>query len=201
MIKGFDSITFNSLFTLTKGKKLIKSKLDSPNCNKLFIFTNNFNSPNITTMPFISVYLHCIWSTKYRIPFLHSYNVRKQVWNHIKDNAASKGIFIDHVNGHKDHCHCLISLCSNQEIEFVVKLIKGECSHWINDKKIIGAGPEEYQGYDFDWQDEYYAVSISRSALPTVRNYIKFQERHHKKQSFKDEIEFLENYHGFVKHR
>ena len=39
---------------------------------------------------------------------------------------------MDVVNGYSDHCHCLISLSSNQNIENIVQLIKGESSYWIN---------------------------------------------------------------------
>ena len=39
---------------------------------------------------------------------------------------------MDVVNGYSDHFHCLISLSSNQNIENIVQLIKGESSYWIN---------------------------------------------------------------------
>ena len=62
------------------------------------------------TMAFIKVYIHFIWSTKNRVPFLDSSELRKKVWEHIKENAKEKGIFIDTINGYQEHCHCLISL-------------------------------------------------------------------------------------------
>ena len=49
----------------------------------------------------------------------------------------------------------------------------------------------------FQWQDEYFAVSVSESQVDTVRNYIRNQEDHHKKKSFKEEYdEFIQKY-GF----
>jgi putative transposase len=57
---------------------------------------------------------------------------RITVWKHIKENATEKGIFIDMINGYSDHCHCLISLRSDLNIEKVIQLIKSESSHWIN---------------------------------------------------------------------
>ena len=59
-------------------------------------------------MPFLKVYIHCVWSTKNRIPYLHSKEIRLTVWNHIRENAREKGIFIDFINGYSDHCHCLV---------------------------------------------------------------------------------------------
>ncbi|HTM64696.1 MAG TPA: transposase [Flavipsychrobacter sp.] len=51
----------------------------------------------------------------------------------------------------------------------------------------------------FEWQDEYFAVSVSESILDRVREYIKNQEEHHRKKTFQEEYdEFLKRY-GFQK--
>ena len=138
-------------------------------------------------MPFVKVYIHIVWSTKNRIPFLNSKDLRINVWKHIKQNANEKGIFIDVVNGYSDHCHCLISLSTNQTIEKVVQLIKGESSFWINKNNLT----EE----KFAWQDEYFTVSVSESMIEKVRNYIINQEKHHLTKSFSEEYEeFISKY-------
>lgn len=140
-------------------------------------------------MPFVKVYLHCVWSTKNRIPYLDSIELRQKVWNHIKENAIQKGIYIDFINGYADHCHCLISLGVDQNIQKVMQLIKGESSFWINKNELT---KEKFQ-----WQEEYFAVSVSESILDKVREYIKNQEEHHKKKSFQEEYdEFILKY-GF----
>lgn len=113
------------------------------------------------------------------------------MWHHIKENAEKKGIFVDFVNGCNDHCHCLVSLGVNQTIQDTIKLIKGESAFWANKNKLIDA--------KFEWQDEYYAVSVSESMIGTVRNYIKNQEEHHAKKTFEAECdEFVDKY-GFEK--
>lgn len=72
-------------------------------------------------------------------------------------------------------------------------LIKGESSFWINKH---GLTKEK-----FEWQDEYFAVSVSESQLNRVREYIKNQENHHQKKSFQNEYdEFISKY-GFVLHK
>lgn len=119
--------------------------------------------------------------------------MRETVWNHIKSNAKDKKIYIDQINGHAEHCHCLISLSSDQTIEKIMQLIKGESSFWINQQKIT----EE----KFEWQDEYYAVSVSESVLNKVREYIRNQEAHHQHKSFHDELdEFIRKF-GFKEFR
>ncbi len=142
-------------------------------------------------MPFVKVYIHFVWSTKNRVPYLDTKELRAKVWNHIKENAKKKGIFIDFVNGYSDHCHCLVSLGADQSMQKVMQLIKGESSFWINKN---GLTKEK-----FEWQDEYYAVSVSESVLPKVRAYIKNQEEHHKKKTSQAEFNEFILKHGFQK--
>ena len=68
-----------------------------------------------------------------------------------------------------------------------MQLIKGESSHWINQQKLTLE--------KFEWQDEYFAVSVSESMVDRVRNYIKNQEVHHAKKTFQEEYDlFFERY-------
>lgn len=111
------------------------------------------------------------------------------MWLHVKENSVKKNIFIDHINGYTDHCHCLISLGVDQDIKTVLQLLKGESSNWFNKQELIKE--------KFEWQDEYFAVSVSQSVLEKVRAYIRNQEEHHKTKTFKQEYdEFIEKY-GF----
>ena len=138
-------------------------------------------------MAYVKIYIHFIWSTKNREQFLNTPELRTKVWNHILENAKSKGIYIDFINGFSDHCHCLISLGIDQSVQSIIQLIKGESSYWINKNKLTK--------YKFEWQDEYFALSVSESMLDKVRDYIKNQEEHHKKKSFQDEYnDFIKKY-------
>ena len=144
-------------------------------------------------MPFVKVYIHFVWSTKNRIPYLNSKEIRTAMWQHIKANGEIKGIFIDFVNGYQEHCHCLVSLGTEQTISKIMQLIKGEAANWFNKQNFIKE--------KLEWQDEYFAVSVSESILNTVREYIKNQEAHHGKKTFQQEYEeFIVKY-GFQKFR
>ena len=102
-------------------------------------------------------------------------------------NCKEKEIFLQVINGHTDHLHCLISLGKDQSVSKITQLIKGESSFWINQNNLT---PEK-----FSWQDDYFAVSVSESQIEAVINYIKNQERHHSKKSFNEEIEeFMTKY-------
>ena len=131
-------------------------------------------------MPWIKVWVHFVWSTKNHEPYLTD-EIRQKVFQHIRENARAKGIYIDYINGYVDHIHCLISLGADQTLEKIMQLIKGESSFWINKNNV--------SRIKFAWQDEYFAASISPSEIPAVRRYIANQEKHHRKTSFKDEIE------------
>ena len=144
-------------------------------------------------MPFVNVYIHTVWSTKNRVAFLSTKEMRQKVWQHIRENTQKKGVFIDFINGYSDHCHCLISLGVDQSIQKIMQLIKGESSYWINKQKLTSN--------KFEWQDEYFAVSISKSMIDRVRNYIKNQESHHKTKSFKEEYDVFIDRYQFEKHK
>ena len=135
-------------------------------------------------MPWVKVWIHFVWSTKNREPYL-SDEIRQKVFQHIRENAREKNIHLDFINGYTDHVHCLISLGTDQTIEKIMQLIKGESSFWVNKNYLCKT--------KFEWQDEYFAVSVSESILESVRNYIANQEAHHRMKSFDEEFE------GFMK--
>jgi putative transposase len=138
------------------------------------------------SMAYVQNWLHCVWGTKKKIPFITSQN-KIEIMTHIRENAKDKGIYIDFINGHNEHIHCIISLSADQALTKVMQLIKGESSFWIN-KHSITKGK-------FEWADEYFAVSISESQLDKVREYIKNQEEHHRIKTWEQEYdEFLQKY-------
>ena len=137
-------------------------------------------------MPFIKIWIHLVWATKERTPLLTK-DIRQQVFAHIRENAKTKNIHLDFVNGYIDHVHCLISLNAEQNIAKLIQLIKGESSFWINKNNLCKE--------KFEWQDGYFAVSVSESGVNNVREYIKNQEEHHQKKTFQQEYdEFMEKY-------
>lgn len=139
-------------------------------------------------MPFLNIYLHIIWSTKNRMKIITK-ELKPLLIDHIKSNAKEKGIFILAINCVQDHIHLLISLGADQTIGKNVQLIKGESSHWINKNKILRG--------KFGWQDDYIAVSVSKSILEKVKKYISNQEEHHRIKSFSEEFEEFREKYGF----
>ncbi|HEY6906973.1 MAG TPA: IS200/IS605 family transposase [Ignavibacteriaceae bacterium] len=137
-------------------------------------------------MSWVRIWAHIVFTTKNRDKIL-SEAIRHQVFEHIKQNAKEKNIWIDTVNGYLEHIHCLVSLNREYSISKTSQLIKGESSRWINSTALMGG--------KFYWQDDYWAVGVSESHLDSVREYIKNQEAHHRVKSFSEEIsEFMAKY-------
>ena len=68
-----------------------------------------------------------------------------------------------------------------------MKNAKAKSSKWVNENKLLK--------HRFEWQVGFGSFSYSRSHIDAVYKYIQNQERHHHKQSFKEEyIEMLEKY-------
>jgi REP element-mobilizing transposase RayT len=132
--------------------------------------------------------IHAVWGTKNREPLL-SKELRSKVIEHIIENARTKDIFIDRINGYTEHLHCLIGLHADMSIAKAMQLIKGESAFWLNRQNFMKS--------KFEWADEYFAVSVSPSNLNKVRAYIDRQEEHHKGRTFQQEYEEFFNTYRF----
>ncbi len=88
---------------------------------------------------------------------------------------------MDSIGGGQEHIHLLISLGAEERIAEIAQLLKGESSFWINKQDLI-------QG-KFEWQDDYYVVSVGENELSRIRRYILNQDEHHRKKSFSEEYQ------------
>lgn len=139
-------------------------------------------------MAYVKVMIHAVWGTKRHVPIFDD-DILQKLIEHIKENAKEKQIFIDTINGHTNHIHCLFGLNADISIAKTMQLIKGESAFWINKQNLLKM--------KFEWADEYFAVSVSESVVPKVRTYIKNQGEHHKKKNWTQEYEeFIRSY-GF----
>lgn len=140
-------------------------------------------------MSWVRIWVHLVFSTKNRFPYLDSKELRFKVFDYIKQKSEEQAIWLDCVNGYQEHAHCLISLGKVQSISQVAQLIKGGSAFWINNNKLTEG--------KFIWQDDYWAVSVGESHVQAVRNYIHKQEEHHRSFSFNKEIDTFSNKYGF----
>ncbi len=133
-------------------------------------------------MPYLKVWIHFVWATKYRMPILIP-SVRRQIFAHMHETASKKKIWLDSVGGYLDHVHALVVLRGTQSLSQIAGALKGESSHWANE---VGLLPVQVK-----WQADYAAFSVSESGVYAVRRYIRNQEDHHRKKTMVQEFEAL----------
>lgn len=138
------------------------------------------------------IWIHLIFSTKDRLPFIHS-SFESELYERIK-----KKLIVDFesyasvINGTDNHVHILLKQSPNYAIKDIVKNLKGESSHWINKNDFIKS--------KFAWQPGYAAFAISIDKVDVVKKYIDNQKYHHKKLSYIDEVRRFMKIYGFDKY-
>ena len=131
----------------------------------------------------IKVWIHAIFGTKDKFSLI-KYSFESKLHNHIKEKLENElDCKVRNINGTEDHIHILFLLSPNYSLKDIFQNIKGESSHWINQSDFIK--------YKFAWQTGYGAFSVSESMISEVEKYIANQKDHHKKITFKEEIDML----------
>lgn len=139
-------------------------------------------------MPYVSSHFHIVYSTKGREPSIPE-KIQPKLWAYMAGIAANHGMRALAIGGIENHVHALISLPATMSLAKAVQVLKANSSRWIN----------EARRPRFEWQEGYFACSVSRSQLPRVSKYIASQHEHHKKRDFAAEIALLLKKHGFEK--
>ncbi|MBL7745241.1 MAG: IS200/IS605 family transposase [Chitinophagaceae bacterium] len=133
------------------------------------------------------IWIHAIWSTKERFPFIIP-SVELNVHAFMQKDLEELDCPVRAINGMPDHVHCLFLLNPQKAIADLIKQVKGSSSHWINDQDLIKA--------KFSWQMGYAAYSVSESSLEKVQGYILNQKEHHCKVTFQKEYDEFIRVHG-----
>ena len=133
-------------------------------------------------------YLHAIFSTKERRPYLQDLAFRKSLYAYL--GAISKNLECAPlcVGGVEDHVHILFRLGRTITQADWIRELKRASSVWIN------AQPTQLG--KFSWQSGYACFSVSASNLDAVASYIANQQAHHHKASFQDELRAILKKHG-----
>jgi len=135
------------------------------------------------------IWIHSIWSTKDRSPFLIE-EKRKIIIPHLRDQFKVMNCEVRIINGIEDHLHSLFLINSKKSLSETIKNIKGESSRWINEKKLFDT--------KFSWQVGYAAFSVSESLLKKSELYIRDQADHHNEMNFDEELKRLLEKHNLL---
>ncbi|HET6428965.1 MAG TPA: IS200/IS605 family transposase [Phycisphaerae bacterium] len=138
-------------------------------------------------MSYMSLYYHIVFSTKERRSFLSDQllpRVVKYIGGIIRqmDGQLLEG------DGMPDHVHLAAIMHPTCSIADFLRTLKTNSTRWIHETFSDMA--------TFAWQEGYAAFTVSPSALPAVKTYIRTQKEHHREISFVDELKALLDKHG-----
>ena len=122
--------------------------------------------------------LHIVFAVKGRENLLTSKH-SEELYKYISGIIKNKNQKLFAINGMSDHVHILCSIDPKIAISDLVRDIKNNSSKFINEKNW-------FRG-KFMWQEGFGVFSFSRSQRSNVIAYIKNQEMHHKKRTFREE--------------
>jgi len=135
---------------------------------------------------YTQIHIQFVFAVKYRDGILNS-SFKGELYQYISGILKPHNHKLLAINGMPDHIHIFIGMRPTQSISDLMQDIKGSSSKWINEKKFLNR--------KFEWQEGYGAFSYSKSHVNSVINYIKNQEEHHKKESFREEyLTFLKKF-------
>ena len=127
------------------------------------------------------VYIHLVFSTKERRPFLRDPWLRASVHGYLGEISKRLDCPPIEVGGVEDHIHLLARFGRTITQAEWIKELKRISNEWLKEQGIP----------DFRWQGGYADFSVSQSNLEDVKAYILRQEEHHRKTSFQDELRAL----------
>jgi REP element-mobilizing transposase RayT len=87
------------------------------------------------------------------------------------------------INGMPDHVHVLAKLRPDEAVSDLIRDLKANATGWMH--KVL---PELSE---FRWQNGYGGFTVCQSQVERVGLYIRRQDHHHQKISFKDEFTTL----------
>ncbi len=134
------------------------------------------------------IWIHAIFGTKFRDSLILP-QFEPKIHAHMKVQLEEDlGCRVRAINGTGDHVHALFLLNPNFAVKDILKNLKGESSHWVNQ--------ERFSQRKFAWQTGYAAYSVRESDLPVVQKYIQNQKEHHRKKSYLEECKEIALEHG-----
>lgn len=129
------------------------------------------------------IYLHVVFSTKNRVPYLRDPTIREDLFGYLKGTCDGLHCPSIRTGGWEDHIHILCRFGRTISVADFLKEVKVASSSWLKlQDKRLG---------DFHWQAGYGAFSLSPSHIGGAIEYIKNQDEHHRTVSFQEEFRRL----------
>jgi len=127
---------------------------------------------------FSQIYIQTVFAVSERQSLI-KHDFKEELYKYITGIVRNQGQKLITINGMPDHIHILIGLRPAMALADLVKEIKTDSTKFVNKRRFVRGR--------FSWQEGYGAFSYGHSQLDTIIRYIQNQERHHQRQSFRDE--------------
>ena len=127
---------------------------------------------------FSQIYIQTVFAVSNRQALIKP-EFKEELFKYITGIVRNQGQKLIAINGVADHIHMLIGLRPAMALADLVQEVKVDSTNFINKHKWIRGR--------FSWQEGYGAFSYGHSQLDTVIRYIRNQEKHHQKSSFRSE--------------
>jgi putative transposase len=128
---------------------------------------------------YTSLHYHIFFSTKHREPWINK-EWRDRLWEYLGGTIRGLGGHAHQIGGIADHVHLAVGLKPTHTLSKVLQALKKGSSAWVHDEMRVPG---------FAWQDGYTALTVSVSSLPKLVAYVANQEQHHKRKTFRQELE------------
>lgn len=125
---------------------------------------------------FSQLYIQVIFAVKGRENLIRR-EYREGLYEYIAGIVKGKGQKPIIINGVGDHVHLFVGV--KPSISDLVRDVKNNSSNFINSKRMVAG--------KFSWQEGFGAFSYGQSQVESVFQYIKNQEIHHQKRTFREE--------------
>ena len=128
----------------------------------------------------VQIYLHLIFSTKHRKPFLRDRAFRQHVHAYLIGICRNLNCPSIQTGGAEDHVHILCRFGKGIVVQDLLRDLKRDSSIWIKTEMPSLA--------EFHWQLGYGAFSASPSHVDELKQYIANQEEHRRQETFQEEF-------------
>jgi len=127
---------------------------------------------------YTQIYIHIVFAVHGRQNLI-SQNHKEELYRYITGIITKRGQKLIAINGMSDHVHVFVGMTASVALSDLVRDMKAGSSGFINERKWMRGR--------FNWQEGFGAFSYSHSQIDQVVKYIRNQEEHHRKTTFKEE--------------
>jgi len=131
---------------------------------------------------YTQIYLHVVFAVKHRDALISS-SWKERLHKYITGIIQNQGQKLIAINTMSNHAHIFIDMKPDTALSDLMRDIKRDSTNFVNNEiRLHGK---------FGWQEGFGAFSYSHSQIDSVVKYIRNQEEHHRRKTFREEYETM----------